>query len=1008
MTTNLFLQLTENLGWVLLHSLWQGVILAGLLALALPRLKSANTRHLACLGMMILLGIVVGLTAFQVQKSPVTLALTFSEEQLTNTGAELTPITPMDPETAARFAAAEAELAAQKATERENARLAFQGSIWRWALVALGVFWLLGAIWCGICKWLGLRTLQKWKREAIRDLPRNVSEARARVLRGLPAGARRVPVWLSKNVASPVMFGLIKPVILLPTSLVSGLSVSDVELILAHEFAHWKRRDAWANALQLALETLFFYHPAIWWMSNKARLAREEATDDWVVARGSDRKAYARVLAAVSEWQASTVTPQLALSAAENSVAARIRRLATDPKPNSARNSALAPTALLLICLFWILTTGQPEAADASLEKLDSEIHLSIPAPRGQILDRNGRAWTVSKPQEHLAVDLRDLVRAYQTKFGELPIQTFKASALPRVGGLPDKDAERVIISRTRLNIAAIFDKIWLPVLTQQNLETDYSARQLAEHYHSSPGIVPWVFRRDLTAEQIRQLEPLRDRLPGFRMVSDELREYPLGAVASHVVGYVEMPDSLPDWAFGEERSRFDFILDPVHGRSGLEKTLDEPLRGKPGTVVFTKNPDGLAKDVGVLSGLSEDEEFAKRPGPLAEGEGEIRRKPVPGANVTLTLDSKIQMLAENALRHVGRGAAVVLDPRNGEVLAMASVPSFDPNHFVPAISPERWKSYTEDKSTPMFNRALSANAPGSVVLPAVALAGARTGTIEKKFICNGGVQYGNKFLKCWIHKKGGRHGPLGVVEGLKRSCNCYFYLSGNDMGIDNMVTIGRKLGLDSKTGIPLPSEQPGLMPTPDWLKKQGLQWSDAFTAMTAIGQGYFEATPLQLVAMTATIANGGKAYQPRLVKTIVDGEGKLRHSDAAVLRHDLVAEGIAPEHIELVRKGMWETVNGDGGTGARARIGALVAGRTGTAQTGNIKEPTNAWFTCFAPFEKPEYAVCVFVHNGDSGGRVAAPVARKILEPLLTGAEVEVTPLEPAKGHFERIPIVE
>jgi len=213
-------------------------------------------------------------------------------------------------------------------------------------------------------------------------------------------------------------------------------------------------------------------------------------------------------------------------------------------------------------------------------------------------------------------------------------------------------------------------------------------------------------------------------------------------------------------------------------------------------------------------------------------------------------------------------------------------------------------------------------------------------------------------------------------------------------------VEITGKMGLGHKTGIPLDGEMPGLVPTPEWLKLRGLVWSDAYTAMTSIGQGFTEATPLQMASVTCTVANGGKVYQPRLVRKVVEKDGKVVVPDEPVLTTDLAKEGLTKDELEQVKRGMWKVVNEEGGTAGRrhAPPNFAVAGKTGTAQTGNTREPTNAWFISFAPYEEPELAVAIFIPQCRlSGGKCGAPIAGHIIKQIMAmkhGYVVEAKPL--------------
>ncbi|MEO8204946.1 MAG: penicillin-binding transpeptidase domain-containing protein, partial [Chthoniobacterales bacterium] len=380
------------------------------------------------------------------------------------------------------------------------------------------------------------------------------------------------------------------------------------------------------------------------------------------------------------------------------------------------------------------------------------------------------------------------------------------------------------------------------------------------------------------------------------------------------------------------------------------------------------------------------------------------------GPNVYLTIDARIQFIVEEALRSVGRGAAVIIDPNNGNVIAMASVPSYDPNQFIPSISPQDWANLNKDDTDPLLNRALSAYAPGSTYKLMVALAGLRKGVGSRTFNCGGGVTYGNTFMKCWIAAKGGNHGVLNLSTAIKLSCNGFFYQYGNAAGIDYIDSTGLLLGLGSKTGIPLSGEAPGVLPGPEWLAENAPKerWTQGFTANTSIGQGAVLATPLQMALLGATLANGGICYEPRLVDRIVAQDGTLIKQEPIKVRSDMVKDGgLTPEQIEIVRRGMFRVVNEDGGTAARGRVkGMQVAGKTGTAQFWRGKIPDNhTWFVSFAPYDKPRYAMCLLVQGAKSGGGVCAPLAAKIYADILAleeGKAPQLAVLEPAKGNFK------
>jgi penicillin-binding protein 2 len=258
--------------------------------------------------------------------------------------------------------------------------------------------------------------------------------------------------------------------------------------------------------------------------------------------------------------------------------------------------------------------------------------------------------------------------------------------------------------------------------------------------------------------------------------------------------------------------------------------------------------------------------------------------------------------------------------------------------------------------------------------------------------------------MKCW-HSN---HGSVDVSTAIKKSCNGFFYRYANHTGIRNIQTVTSLLGLGRVTGVRITGEKPGNIPNPEWLRAKGLQWSEAFTALVAIGQGATECTPLQMASVTASVASGGKVYQPRLLKKVEEKNGDVVWEEPPTLKHDLTKEGITAEQLEIIKRGMWRVVNESGGTAGRARSKLTVlSGKTGTTQTGNPRQPTNAWFISFAPYDNPEIAVCVFVENGNSGGGAASPIARNIIENhfvMKEGKDVKMLALPSAVGNRDRV----
>ncbi|MEM7011603.1 MAG: penicillin-binding transpeptidase domain-containing protein [Verrucomicrobiota bacterium] len=961
---NEFFNISETLGWILIHSLWQGVCVAAGLALLLLVFRNPAARHILAMAGLIIFGIIAVATGAVIWNSQNhQLQFVSPEPEMRWVATDAAGTAFLEEAEAGEVVSSRVVAPNQMLELKPDAPESFS---WRHALGVLGGLWVVGAFWMGLRRLFGIRTLRAWKEGATQQLPVEIRNAIQKLEKTM-SGISAVPVRISEQVAAPLIYGLIKPTILLPASLVTGLSQREIEMALAHEFAHWKRRDHWWFAIQLALETLYFFHPAVWWMGSVAKQAREEATDDLALRLGTDPVFYARMLARVAASQFDA-PPEPSLGAVDHGVAARIRRL-MPRKPERkrrmifSRRETSAAAAATVLAAFWLMNLGSPAAAESDKDK--REVTLRGPATRGIIVDREGVVLAGNETRTDLAFDLAVVRMAYEAEHGAAAMMTtfVEREGLRTEVKVPD--------------IGAMFEDACLPDLMRIGLAEDFNREAMHQHYRNSAGLVLFTFAKDLGAGQIRRAEEAE--IPGLTLFEIEHRVYPLKGLAPHVTGYTS---SSPKITHGEED--FDInVSDPESGKAGLERTLNEQLRGLAGTRIVT-----LA--------AADDRTTSDK----------LTKEPTKGATVTLTIDARIQKLVMDSMKEVSRGSAVVIEPSTGKVLAMVSLPNFDPNQFIPVISAENWEALSQSRSGRLYNRGVYAKTPGSVFKMVTALANAQTGVSKRNFHCAGGVQYGTKYMKCWISAQGGRHGSIGASEALKKSCNCYYYLSSNESGIDALIETAEKLGIGQRTEIGLGEEQSGLMPSPDWLKLQGMLWSDAFTAMTAIGQGYVQVTPLQMASVTATIANGGVSLKPRLIQQVTSADGKELQADNRVVRHDF---SDLSDEIAEIQNGMWKVVNESGGTAGRAAVGEFVAGKTGTAQTGRPAEPTDVWFTGYAPFEDPRWAICVFVHHGDSGGKVAAPIARRIFQQLLSGDELPAAePAEASKTHWKRLMIIE
>ncbi|GAB4277267.1 MAG: penicillin-binding protein 2 [Deferrisomatales bacterium] len=482
------------------------------------------------------------------------------------------------------------------------------------------------------------------------------------------------------------------------------------------------------------------------------------------------------------------------------------------------------------------------------------------------------------------------------------------------------------------------------------------------------PGPPPWkprLLKRRLLWTEMARLEAHRLELPGVLVQATPVRHYPFGALLGQSLGYVGeiSPRELGQPAFAEYESG-DFL-----GRTGLEWAFEGVLRGQPG---------GQQVEVDVRG---------RRLGVLAA------QPPRPGRNIVLTVDRRLQQAAAEALGEQ-TGAVVALDVHTGDVLAMASRPSFDPNHLAAGIRPEEWQALATDPRHPLQHRCVQGQyPPGSTFKIVTALAGLAEGVVTPatRVFCSGAFLFAGRPYRCW--KKAG-HGWVDLRRALVESCDVYFYQLGLDLGVDGIHKYAQALGLGRPTGIDLPGEKPGLAPSKAWKRRARKEpWYAGETLSVAIGQGYVLATPLQLASMIAAVAHPhGAQMRPRIVSRIEDARGRPVEEIPPIETRRLPFRRV---HLDRVRDALEEVVSGPHGTGKRARIdGYPVAGKTGTAQV--VKLPTerslpeeqipwehrdHALFLCYAPADEPEIAVAVVVEHGGHGGAAAAPVARRVIE---------------------------
>lgn len=600
-------------------------------------------------------------------------------------------------------------------------------------------------------------------------------------------------------------------------------------------------------------------------------------------------------------------------------------------------------------------------------------VSIREPGVRGAIKDRNGIELARNKRNYQVTFNLEEIQQAYRRQ-----VEQEATHAV-----IDDERGIKKI--KLESDIVKIVNERIIPPLYKLGLAKDYSAKELRTHFVTHGGLVPYSYRTDLDYDQFARFAEHSLELPGVSLEVQPQREYPYRALGAHILGYVQ------EWAKGDipedAARRFDHYIGDESGSTGVEKTLDDYLRGPEGRKTILKNEKG--KVLGMLDYV----------------------KPGSGAEVTLTIDAGVQYLLSNVLRRAGTAAAVVMDVRTGEIIGMASVPDYNPMDFIPRISKEKFVEYETNPFAPYLDRCISAAQPGSLFKIPTAIAGGLKGVANRTYVCNGGVNFGTQRVRCWIGRPpyNSSHGALTLPKAIQQSCNPFFMQMANSVGNKGMIDSFHMLGFGHKTGIPLPKEQEGIVIGDSrWMELPGKHHSPnpIDIAFLSIGQAESMATPLQLCAMLTSVANGGQYYEPRLIKRVVAADGTVLVEDKPRLKVDLIKEGVKAEDLAMIRKGMYMAVNEKGGTASRLKLkDVIVAAKTGTAQApGNTH---NAWTLCFAPFDEPRYAVCVFVRNGTSGGKVATPLANLIISGVLArdaGKKLPLHPLEAVHGNIDPI----
>jgi penicillin-binding protein 2 len=659
-----------------------------------------------------------------------------------------------------------------------------------------------------------------------------------------------------------------------------------------------------------------------------------------------------------------------------------------------------AAMAVLLTRLWNLQITNSGAAVERS--ESQTTVKARIAPARGAICDRNGIDLADNRPSFDIDFYLDDLVRDYSKRnHGRVPHLQVAAHEVTQPDGTIKRDkygnpaltkpySEVDIVEIVKESLQPISQTLGFPALTPA------AEKEIRKHFVDEADL-PYHYLTDLDFATVAQFSERNFGVSGIKIAQNPAREYPYGAFASHILGYVGRPEN-QDEHVAEDGTPFETV-----GRHGIEAIMDDHLQGEPGSIIQRVSSQGYY-----------------------QGQPLATHVPTMGDSVNLTIDARIQYIAETSFRDSGwtRGAVVVMDPHNGDVLALASFPNYDPNTFIPKIKASDWEKLDNDPTTPLYNRAVHAFPPGSTYKIMVALAGLQSGhvTVNTNFDCPSSINIGGHEFHNSDFESGG---TMSLVNAIKVSSDVFFYQYGIRAGIEAIDAMGARAGFGHKWGLLGDAdEDAGILPGPEWMKQKDVSarllknheintWTTAQTANVAIGQGFVLCTPLQMATFLCAVANGGTVYQPRLYSKVVDYEGTVQNEPPAGVVFGTL--GVKPAQLKAVQQGMYEVVESPGGTGytyARIPGGPNMGGKTGTAQAyfrvdGKRKEDLKTWFYCYGPFEAPRYVVCVLVEGGTWGGKDTAPIASTIMKRLFAmdaGNVENVAYLPPLVGNFKGV----
>ncbi len=576
----------------------------------------------------------------------------------------------------------------------------------------------------------------------------------------------------------------------------------------------------------------------------------------------------------------------------------------------------------------------------ASIARENITRTITQPATRGIVRDAGGRVVATNRAAYNVYVTPQYLARGDLRRMAQL-----MGLAREELGALEERVA--AVPARRRAHQIRVFSDITRDQLA--SIETH---------------------QEDFCLRTASRESPVR--LACLHVAAEPVRTYPFGSLGSHTFGYLNEMSAEELERFGEHGYR----LGDRMGRTGIERAWESFLRGRRGYRRVHVDVRGRPVETA-----------------MADDDSPMRREPVPGRDLTLTLDMELMRIIDRAFSGHPSGAAVVVDVRTGAVRALYSKPSFDLGQFATGISHERYGSLRDDPFRPLIDKTIyESYFPGSTFKPISALAGLSEGLLDPaaRVECTGSYTLGNTRFRCTSV-----HGEVDLRQSLVQSCNVYFYRLAEQVGLDRLARLSGDFGFGRRTGIGINTESAGFIPTRSWYERVGRRFRVGYTLNTSIGQGDTKVTLIQLAMSYAAIANGGTLYVPMLVERVTGPDGTVVEAFEPRVRRRVHVD---PEHLAMVIDGLYGAVNDAGGTAYDARVegGVSVAGKTGTAQVSHRARPdedpqrawyynrAHAWFAGFAPAEDPEVAIVVLVEHGGAGGRQAAPIAINVLQEYL------------------------